>query len=339
MKHAMHMILTAVCALLLLPGTLFAGKYAGEFLALGLGARGLAMGQAMTALSDDPFSFIWNPAGLARVDQRSISGTAATNFGTVGDPLSSHMHLGYTMPIGPANIAINYVRLAISEIPRYPGYSDTDYILEERRRLIEEHGGAPDGFFDASDQALYLSFARMSQFQLGFGWLYRPLVLRVPYGVNAKVLYSNLDSENAQGLGVDTGIQMITPLYDMLGWRYLGELTLGLRLDNMTNTGLNWDGGTDAINYNWVTGLAWSTDIGDTKIALACDWDHRYDTTRHAGIELSYLNRVALRLGHQGRDGDITYGAGLQLGHIGIDYAGLEHVLGRVHRMSFSYAF
>ena len=91
------------------------------------------------------------------------------------------------------------VRFSVGDIPRYPDYADADYILEERRRLIEERGGAPDGFFDASDQALYLSFARMSTFSLGFGWLYRPLVLRVPYGVNAKVLYSDLDSQNAQG--------------------------------------------------------------------------------------------------------------------------------------------
>ena len=316
-----------------------AGRYAGEFLALGGGARGLALGQAMSALSDDAFSCFWNPAGLALVDRRCASGMATAQFGTLGDPLGALGHLGLTWPVGGGNLALNYVRFQVDEIPRFPGYSDQDYTFEERRRLIEESHGAPLGWFSNVDQTLLFSFAKRNEPALHFGWLYHDIPLKAPFGVTVKMIRSELDGQSGSGIGLDAGAQVHAELVDLTSLKGLGRLSLGARLDNFTNTGLKWSRGEDAIHYYHVLGLAWSDAWGDFAWSLSRDHDHHYDTQQRTGLELRYRDRLALRLGHQGRDGTLTYGAGFRLRGLTLDYAGLDHDLGRLHRMSFIYAF
>lgn len=335
----MRRMIHAVAAVLLLASPQArAGRYAGEFMALGGGARGLALGQAMTALSDDAYSSFWNPAGLARVDRRCVSGMAATQFGSLDDPMGLHAQLGVAWPIGGGNLALHYVRFQVDDIPRFPGYEDADYTFEERRRLIEESGGAPTGWFQSVDQALLLGFAKRNEPVLSFGWLYHDIPLSVPFGVNVKLIRSELDDSAGSGIGLDAGIQLRAAVEDFTGIKRLGRLSAGARLENFTNTGLKWDGGEDAIHYYHVLGLAWEGGWGDLAWTLSRDWDHHYDTQVHSGLELRYRG-MALRAGHQGRDGRLTYGAGFRLGPLDLDYAGLDHDLGRLHRMSFIYAF
>lgn len=49
------------------------GTYTGQFLKLGAGARPAGMGSAFVAISDDATSVYWNPAGLARIGDKSLS--------------------------------------------------------------------------------------------------------------------------------------------------------------------------------------------------------------------------------------------------------------------------
>lgn len=49
------------------------GTTGSEFLTLDVGARGIAMGGAISALTDDAHSLYWNPAGLARVPRLSAA--------------------------------------------------------------------------------------------------------------------------------------------------------------------------------------------------------------------------------------------------------------------------
>jgi hypothetical protein len=44
-------------------------KYSNEFLSLGIGARGLALSNTMTSLTDDVTAAYWNPAGLVRMQR------------------------------------------------------------------------------------------------------------------------------------------------------------------------------------------------------------------------------------------------------------------------------
>ena len=44
-------------------------KYSNEFLNIGAGARGLAMGGAVISNQNDVYSPMWNPAGLIGIDR------------------------------------------------------------------------------------------------------------------------------------------------------------------------------------------------------------------------------------------------------------------------------
>ena len=49
------------------------GTTTAQFLKLGVGARAIGMGEAYSAIADDPTAIYWNPAGLAAVSEHSVS--------------------------------------------------------------------------------------------------------------------------------------------------------------------------------------------------------------------------------------------------------------------------
>src|SRR3989339_2044429 len=50
-----------------------AGTSAAQFLKLGAGARAAGMGEAFAAVSDNADSIYWNPAGLNKIEGKSLS--------------------------------------------------------------------------------------------------------------------------------------------------------------------------------------------------------------------------------------------------------------------------
>lgn len=69
----------AVCVLLISPLLVSAGGKGGTngaaFLKMGAGARPAALGDAYTAVADDSYAAIWNPAGLARLTRPELAAT------------------------------------------------------------------------------------------------------------------------------------------------------------------------------------------------------------------------------------------------------------------------
>ena len=57
------------------------GKYAGEFMAIGIGGRPLGMGGAFTGVADDVTSGYYNPAGLANLNYPQLSLMHSEQFG------------------------------------------------------------------------------------------------------------------------------------------------------------------------------------------------------------------------------------------------------------------
>ena len=67
-------------------------KYSNEFLNIGAGARGLAMGSAQVASVNDGTAGYWNPAGLAQVkDHPNANLMHAEYFAGIG---KNHRHHG-----------------------------------------------------------------------------------------------------------------------------------------------------------------------------------------------------------------------------------------------------
>src|SRR4029077_2236983 len=79
--------MTRIMCLLILPLSAFCQfrKYSNEFLNIGAGARGLAMGSAQVASVKDGTAGYWNPAGLAEVkDNPDINLMHAEYFAGIG---------------------------------------------------------------------------------------------------------------------------------------------------------------------------------------------------------------------------------------------------------------
>ena len=89
MKYTGIILTVAVAVFLLFPtsaeATSFAkvGTAGAQFLKLGLGARGTAMGGAFVATADDPSAAYWNPACLVNVTGTQVQFTGTQWFGDI----------------------------------------------------------------------------------------------------------------------------------------------------------------------------------------------------------------------------------------------------------------
>ena len=58
-----------------------AGISAFQFLKIGVGARGVAMGESFVAVANDASALFWNPAGLVQFNQNEIIFDLLSEFG------------------------------------------------------------------------------------------------------------------------------------------------------------------------------------------------------------------------------------------------------------------
>ena len=164
-------------------------KYSNEFLNIGAGARGLAMGSAQVASVKDGTAGYWNPAGLVSVkDNPSINIMHAEYFAGIG----KFDYAAVALPIkdNSRTLGISLLRFAVDDIP------NTLFLVE------------PDGSinynniqtFSSADYALLLSYAQtIKQTEEGH-W---------SFGVNAKIIRRTVGKfASAWGFGLDAGLQI-----------------------------------------------------------------------------------------------------------------------------------
>lgn len=182
---------TGLLLLLLYPAISFAQfrKYSNEFLNIGAGARGLAMGNAQVASANDATAGYWNPAGLAGVkDNPNLNLMHADYFAGI----AKYDYAALAIPIqdNKRTIGLSVLRFAVDDIP------NTLYLVE------------PDGNFNYSniktfssaDWAFLFSFAQNIKATES---------KKISFGVNAKVIYRKVGTfATAWGFGIDAGIQM-----------------------------------------------------------------------------------------------------------------------------------
>ncbi len=181
----------ALFALLLLPAKGFSQfrKYSNEFLNIGAGARGLAMGSAQVATAKDATAGYWNPAGLVGVKDHPnlnlmhaeyFAGIAKYDYGALAIPVNDNKR----------TLGLSVLRFAVDDIP------NTLFLVE------------PDGninynnikTFSSADWAFLLSFAQTIK---------ETETKRVSFGANAKIIYRKIGSfATAWGFGLDAGLQV-----------------------------------------------------------------------------------------------------------------------------------
>lgn len=316
-------------------------KYSNEFLNIGAGARGLAMGGAQVASVADGTAGYWNPAGLVHVREFPVinlmhaeyfGGIGKYDYGSIAIPLADDKR----------TIGLSILRFAVDDIP------NTLYLVEPDGSInynnIRSFSSADYGFLFSYSQKLVQSEART-----------------ISIGGNAKVIHRSVgDFAKAWGFGIDAGIQVSTPK-----WK------IGASVRDLTTTFNAWSfsfteqekevlyltnndipvKSTELTAPRLILGGAYDFRLNEKLRLLAeLNLDLTFDGKRNtvissdpisadprAGLELGYNNIFFVRGGVYNfqkalADGDTlnqkkvwiyqpSLGAGFRLKHLAIDYA------------------
>lgn len=183
-KYRVLNIWIGALALLILSGNLQAQvrKYSNEFLAIGVGARGLGMSNAVAATSNDITSAYWNPAGLNQIKSNVqlagmhaeyFAGISKLDYAGVGFRVDSASVVGFTM-----------IRFGVDDIPNTIDLIDANGNVDYNNITT----------FSAADYAFLLSYARK---------------LKIPglsMGANGKIIHRKVgEMARAWGFGIDLG--------------------------------------------------------------------------------------------------------------------------------------
>jgi hypothetical protein len=348
----MRFLIITVCVVLIAAASgVHAQKYAGEFMALGGGARAMAMGGAFIGVADDATAAFWNPAGLASFQSFKVRPSSwqaiimhAETFGNLID--YNYGSAAFPLKQNESAWGVTFIHMGIPDIRVIPlkpgmigGNSDGDDIFEpdQGERLNFNYEDFP--LESANDMALLFSYAQ----RFGFGSL----------GANVKIIRNDqVAGVTSFGIGCDVGF-----LRRSL-WK---DLAVGLKLQDATGTYIGWSTGTHEFIYPALkAGIAYPLSFSrmNSMLVLAVDGDFRFENRRsaaqfwvgrasadvHLGAELFIRELVALRGGlDMGRP---TAGMGIMMRDfgpwnmsVGIDYALLIHdQFDTTHRVSLMVA-
>lgn len=316
-------------------------KYSNEFLNIGAGARGLAMGAAQAASANDGTAGYWNPAGLVSVqDNATINLMHASYFDNIG----KYDYVSFAIPESNNKrvLGVSVLRFAVDDIP------NTLFLVE------------PDGSIN------YGNITSFSSADYGFLFSYAQKIkddndLRMSFGANAKVIYRKVGHfANAWGFGIDAGFKM-----------QKNRWSLGIVAKDITTTFNAWSfhftekekevlyltkndipvKSTELTAPRLTIGNSYNFRLGSSVNLLAeADLDLTFDGRRntivstnavnvdpHAGLEAAIKNVFFVRAGISNfqqalADGDTTnqkkvwifqpsLGAGFKINHVYIDYA------------------
>jgi hypothetical protein len=177
--------------LLLLPTITFSQfrKYSNEFLNIGAGARGLAMGGAQVASVDNVTAGYWNPAGLTAIRD---------------NPRLGLMHASYFSNIAKYDYAT--LALPVQDNKRVLGFSLLRFAVDDIPNtlfLIDPDGNVNYNnikTFSSADYAFLFSFAQKIR---------ENDRRTISFGANAKVIHRKVGSfATAWGFGLDAALQI-----------------------------------------------------------------------------------------------------------------------------------
>ena len=308
-----------------------------QFLKLGAGARGTALGDAYTAMVKDVSAMYWNPAGLQKIGKISLGVAQTDLYAGI-----TYNFLGVSVPINSANsIGISVLHVSSGDI--------------ELTRVESPMGTGE--FFDTGHTAVGLSFARS-------------LTERFDLGITLKYISERLYREQASTIAFDVGSQFDTGIYGlkigMLLANFGGKMKfdgpdLNTKTSNPT-TGASYDAGGRLKTEEWPIPLIFRLGLmidllgSDSKImqseknrvTLALEGNDPVDHYLHYnfGLEYEWNEILALRAGYKsGYDAaDYTAGFGLDFRKVGVnarlDYAFNNYgILGYVHNYSLEFHF
>ena len=303
-------------------------KFAGEFMAIGVGGRALGLGGAHVALVNDATAGYWNPAALARIGYPEGIVMHDERFGS----LISFDFASVAVPYGlDESLGLSILRLGVDGIP------------DTRKAWIDNNS---NGIFDNVDRLDYdkVTYFNATDWALYFTYAKRPSS-GLMYGANVKIIRRDLADQSAIGIGFDVGA-LYSPMPD---------LYLGINAQDITTTLVAWSTGrNELVSPTLKIGAAYSIEALGGRFAPALDVDVRFENRRfssvanlgavsfdpHAGLEFDYKKTVALRVGYNDVK-QLTLGAGVHLRMLDVDYSfakfTADETLGNTHRISLRF--
>jgi hypothetical protein len=303
------------------------GKYAGEFIAIGVGGRALGLGGAYAALATDVTAGYWNPAGLSHLNYPQLMLMHDEQFGS----LVNYDYGAVALPVGrTTSLGLSVIRLGVDDIPdtRNAGVDENGNVIVDPSDLSRIDPSLVT-YFNAADWAFYFTYSRKESESFS-------------YGANVKFIRRELGENSATGIGFDAGIRFIP----------FENAVIGVNLQDITTTLLAWDTGTnELISPTMKVGTAYGIDAFDGRFTPVVDFDVRFEDRQyastanlgpvsfdiHSGLEFQYRGVLALRAGYSDIQ-QITFGGGLQLPKLTIDYTFAKfdntNQLGNTHRIS-----
>jgi len=269
-----------------------------SFLNIDVGARGLGMGGAYTALSDDANALYWNPAGLAKLEKREFTASHAEMFESTRLDF-----LAYAHPTSGGTFAAGLTYLSQGKI-------------DGRDSLGRQTAG-----YDASDAAVSLGYARKLDV--------------ADLGATFKYLRSHIGSAEAQGAAVDIGAKRA---FDRVSvGAALRNLGPGLKFqDQRNNLPLRIALGT-AYKFTEGHTVAAELLNGPRGAGTDVSFGGEFKAVEHFLLRAGYTTQSAIT-GGSGFDAarGLTMGLGFRNAAWSLDYAILPSgELGRSHRFSF----
>ncbi len=184
-----RLYLTLLATIFFLSSSAQFRKYSNEFLNIGAGARGLAMGSAQVASVNDGTAGYWNPAGLVGIkDNPQLNLMHAEYFAGIGK--YDFASIAFPSSNNKRTFAVTGLRFAVDDI------MNTLFLVEPDGSINYNNIQA----FSSADYAFLLSYAQK---------LKETDTKSVQFGLNAKVIHRNVGKfAKAWGFGLDAGLQI-----------------------------------------------------------------------------------------------------------------------------------
>ncbi|MFH1714797.1 MAG: PorV/PorQ family protein [Elusimicrobiota bacterium] len=301
-------VVVAVCLFISNAWAGFSGKTGMHFLKIAVGPRGIAMGEAQTAVSDDINGLYWNPAGLGRITDIEAHcmynkwfQEIASQYVAGAVPIRKTTEDGIQKNYGTVALAVNYL-----SVEPFQGY---------------DAGGVPTSMVDSADMAVSAAYGRR---------LYR----KIYGGITLKYLSERLDTVTATAFGADLGL--LYPLDN--------GVSFGLAVQNL-GTSMTFIDEAGSLPRTIKLGTGYTKDFFGQKFTAALDANMPNDNDMYfgGGVEYWIKDMIAVRTGYRtGIDigSGLRAGLGIKASAFQLDYAFADYGdLGDTHRIGLSMRF
>jgi opacity protein-like surface antigen len=276
-----------------------AGTTSAEFLLMGAGARGMAIGPAFAALTRDVESLYYNPAGLPLMQGMEVGLTMMPYFAN-----SNYLWAGMAMPLAGGEYGFG---ISIANF----GFGNTPIYTEE------DPTGASGLSYSVAETVIGLSFAHA-------------FIDRFTGGITAKLISDKLGQTSATGVAFDVG----TNYHSELGGR---PIALAFVIQNLGSTLKHTGAGLDFTSYPEAADPSYPSQPADPMPARYEAQASAMPVVFRVGLAYDLLSSTANRLSLLGEFNEY-YNVGASFG-FGGEYAWTPESLPIAAALRGSYAY